>query len=228
MNKTRIARAALLLLGLFVHLAATAQVRIPPEHARYRRLIQTEAVRLLGVKAPVARITARFHQESRFRPDARSHVGATGLGQFMPATAADMAKFHATECAPADPLSAAWSIRCAILYDRSLIAALRPFAPVATVGRADAARMAELSDCTKWAFGLSSYNGGAGWLNRDRKLAQASGSNPNLWFRQVEAWSNRSSGAWRENRDYVRRIMLEIEPAYIAAGVPGELCHGEF
>lgn len=199
-------------------------VRIPVAFHRHRRMVQTEAFRLLGPTAPVARIAAQLHTESRWREDARSPVGAVGIGQFMPPTAGDMAKFFASECAPADPLNAAWSIRCAILYDRSLISAVRPFVPVGQAATTGAAGLLQLGVCTQWAFGFSSYNGGGGYLNRDRKLAAANGADPNRWHRAVALWSTRKPAAFRENRDYIVRIMRDTEPAYIAAGMPGTAC----
>lgn len=203
--------------------AKPAPVRIPEAFQRYRRVIETEAVRILGPRAPVARLSAQLHQESRFDPNARSLVGAEGMGQFMRPTAADMAKNHPRECAPADPLSAAWAIRCTFIYDRGLVAGLRPLDTAGQAATTGAAGSPPLSECTRWAFGLSCYNGGCGWLNRDRRLAAAAGADPNTWA-GVAPYSTRSAAAKHENRGYIRRIMVEIEPAYIAAGVPGTYC----
>lgn len=194
-----------------------SRVRIPEAFARYRRSIEVESVRIMGVStARPAFIAAQLHQESRYQPAARSHVGATGMGQFMPATAADMARRYPGECAPADPLSPEWSIRCAILYDLELYRAVR------------ARGAADLGACTRWAFALSSYNGGAGWLNRDRNIAAGAGDDPDRWQGHVEKHSRRSAAAKRENRGYIERIMVEIAPAYIAAGMLGPLCEEPF
>ena len=73
-----------------------------------------------------------------------------------------------------------------------------------------------------WAFTLSAYNGGLGWISRDKNRASASGADPARWFGHVEAHSARAGWAFRENRTYVQRILLRLEPAYIAAGWPGE------
>lgn len=197
-------------------IVAPSRVRIPEAFARYRRAIETESVRIMGPSmARPAFIAAQLHQESRFEPTARSYVGATGLGQFMPATAADMAARY-PECRPADPLSPTWAIRCAIIYDRELY-------------RAPTARGAgELSACTRWAFALSSYNGGAGWLNRDRTLAAKAGRDPDRWQANVADYSQRAAAAKRENRGYIDRIMVEIAPSYVAAGLIGPICTEPF
>lgn len=195
---------------------AASRVRIPEAFSRYRRAIETETVRIMGPTiARPAFIAAQLHQESGYNPAARSYVGATGLGQFMPGTAADMAARY-PECRPADPLSATWAIRCAILYDLELYRS-----PLPRAGD-------ELTACTRWAFALSSYNGGAGWLSRDRTLAAKAGRNPDRWQGNVDGYSARSAAAKRENRGYIDRIMVQIAPSYAAAGLLGPLCEEPF
>lgn len=198
-------------------IAVAPGVRVPAAFARYRRTIETEAVRIMGpTAARPAFNAAQLHQESGFNPLARSYVGATGLGQFMPGTAEDMAARY-PECRPADPLSPTWAIRCSIIYDRELYTS-----PTARVAGG------ELSACTRWAFALSSYNGGAGWLSRDRTLAAKAGRSPDRWHGNVDAYSARSAAAKRENRDYIERIMVQLAPAYVAAGMIGPLCTEPF
>lgn len=198
-------------------IAPPSRVRIPEAFARYRRAIEVESVRIMGVStARPAFIAAQLHQESRYEPAARSYVGASGLGQFMPGTAQDMAKRYPAECAPADPLSPTWAIRCAILYDLELYKGAQSRAPT------------PLSDCTRWAFALSSYNGGAGWLARDRLLASQAGKDANRWQGNVDGYSARSKAAKKENRRYIDRIMVEIAPSYVAAGLLGPLCTDPF
>ena len=61
---------------------------IPRQAQAYRSLL-IRAARvedLRGLNAPVATYAAQVHQESGWREDARSPVGAEGLGQFMPTT----------------------------------------------------------------------------------------------------------------------------------------------
>jgi len=52
-------------------------------------------------------------------------------------------------------------------------------------------------------------------------LTLANRDNPNDW-RRVERWRSRGIAAHRENTAYPRRILLTLEPAYLAAGWPGE------
>jgi len=65
---------------------AHAQGLQPPQAAlQYRSLLIRTAHADWGLDAPVAVFAAQVHQESAWRPDAVSHVGAQGLAQFMPA-----------------------------------------------------------------------------------------------------------------------------------------------
>ena len=69
------------------------------------------------------------------------------------------------------------------------------------------------------AFTLSAYNGGLGWVNRDRKKARALGVDDRRWFGAVEnVNAGRGRAAFRENRNYPRLILKERQYAYIKAG----------
>ena len=62
----------------------------------------------------------------------------------------------------------------------------------------------------RWCGVLSSYNGGRGWYNRDRKLAGTS-----RWFGGIELHNaGRAPQFFRENRDYVSKIFLRWRPLY--------------
>ena len=71
------------------------------------------------------------------------------------------------------------------------------------------------------AFALSAYNGGPRALERERALASTS----TLWFgaHAVEPQRSRTRANWNENRTYVRRILIDWEPDYSAAGWRGGL-----
>ena len=75
------------------------------------------------------------------------------------------------------------------------------------------------------AFALSAYNGGMGWVNRDRNLAAGKGLDPDRYFGSVETVNaGRKASAIRENRRYVASI-FERQAAYIRAGWgPGVSC----
>lgn len=81
----------LLTLGLLGLLSACqpafATDRIPTAAEQYRRTLVRSAHAEWGLSAPIATFAAQVHQESRWRADARSPVGAQGLAQFMPGTA---------------------------------------------------------------------------------------------------------------------------------------------
>ena len=89
-------------------------------------------------------------------------------------------------------------------------------------GRVPTLKGPPLDPCSRWAFTLRAYNGGEGWLLRERRSAAASGANPNDW-RAIEPFRVRARWAHNENTDYPRRILLRLEPAYRAAGWPGDV-----
>lgn len=192
-----------LALGVLATPARAADVVIPEDSARYRLALRMAAGSEFGLNAPVARLAAQLHQESAWRPKAKSPY-ANGLAQFTPATAEWIAQAYPA-LAPADPWDPVWSIRAQATYMRHL---LRGISGAAT-------------ECDQWAFALSAYNGGPGWVARDRRLASAKGADESRWFEQTELHSKRAAWAFKENRGYPRRILLRLEPAYIAAGWPG-------
>jgi len=66
----------------------------------------------------------------------------------------------------------------------------------------------------RWAFTLSSYNGGLGGLLKDRRIAKNRGCDPDIWFECVEKYSWRSNWAFKINRRYVKNIMTKFAPRY--------------
>lgn len=183
----------------------SADTGIPLAAWQYRATITRNGYRVFGLNAPLAVLAAQLHQESAWRPDARSHVGALGLAQFMPATGRDMAARYPAECAPYDPLDPRWAIRCQHRYMRTLLDALKP--------RFDA----HFAACDGWAMGLSAYNGGLGWVQRDRTMAQRAGRNPDRWFGHVADTPDPRRARWavKENRGYPRRILTVLQPRYV-------------
>ena len=100
------------------------------------------------------------------------------------------------------PFNPGWSLRALCVYDKWLWD-----------------RVAGHSDFERMAFTLSAYNGGLGWVNRDRKKARALGVDDRRWFGAVEnVNAGRSKAAFRENRNYPRLILEERQYAYIKAG----------
>lgn len=189
---------AVLFAGGFFGSACAQQV--PEAAARYRADLTRAAHTQWGLNAPVASLAAQVHQESAWNPLAVSRVGATGLAQFMPSTASWWCQAQKTpDCAPTNPK---WALRALVGYDKYLYD-----------------RLQAGDDCNRFAFALSAYNGGSGWVNRDKLLASGKGLDPLAWFDSVETVNaGRTAANWRENRVYPRRILLGITPAYVAAG----------
>lgn len=155
----------------------------------------------MGFDAPVALLAAQIHQESRWNEHALSPAGAQGLAQFMPATARWLPEVapHTGEPLPFNP---AWSVRAMIVYDKYL---LRQVKNTATAR-------------DHWAFTLCAYNGGLGWVNRDRAQAIRKGRDPSRYRGSVEhVNAGRSAASFKENREYPLRI-FGLQPLYENAG----------
>jgi len=199
---------ALLLFCLAVPVYAQPVV-IPEASALYRHRVEQVVADVFGVNGSPARLAAQLHQESTWRPGVQSPAGTQGMAQFMPDTAHWMQDQFARELGAFDPWNPVQAIHAAALYDKWLYERVQPFGH------------ARLSECSRWAFTLRAYNGGEVWLLRERGLTLANRNNPNDW-RAVERWRSRGIAAHRENTAYPRRILLTLEPAYLAAGWPGE------
>lgn len=188
-------------------LARGATPDIPHQANRYRQDLTRQARLVWGLDAPVALLAAQIHQESAWNPRAVSPVGAQGLAQFMPATATWMGDID-RELRGADAFNPTWSFRAVARYDYWLIRKIK----------------AE-SSCDVWAMVLSSYNGGLGWVIKDRAKAADHGLNRNRWWGHVELVNaGRSQANFRENRGYPKRILLTLLPRYAQAGWGEPVC----
>lgn len=191
--------AALLLLGVTAFIVDAHAQTIPQQAQRHRLTLKREAQQAWGLGAPVATFAAQIHQESRWRENARSPVGAEGLAQFMPATADWIGGLYVSlgDRAPNNPT---WAIRALVTYDRWL----------ADRVRAD-------NFCERMAFALSAYNGGLGWVHKRQRVSPRPGVcmgatctiNPGI-----------SAASQRENEHYPRAILRTFEPLYATWG-PG-------
>lgn len=160
-----------------------------------------------GLEAPIATLAGLVHQESRWRSDATSPVGAQGLTQFMPDTTTWIASLY-PDLADAQPFDPRWAIRAMVQYTVWLNARIQAAGP-----------------CEQWAFVLSAYNGGLGWVYRDKRLASAKGAEPLAWFDSVERFNaGRSAANFRENRHYPSLILQRWEPLYRRAGWGDGVC----
>lgn len=109
-------------------------------------------------------LAAQTFQESRFKPDAHSWAGATGLLQLMPATARQYGVHN--------PLNPEENIQGAVRFLKWLNDFWLEQIP---------------DDGERLKFILASYNTGAGHVQDAQRLAQKYGGNPNVWS-DVSYW----------------------------------------
>lgn len=178
-----------------------ANAEVPHEAARYRLLLTREAHNQWGLTAPVPALAAQVHQESGWRTDAVSRVGARGMAQFMPATAVWWCQREGIAPAACQPHNPAWALRAMVGYDKHLY----DRTPVG-MGRYD--RM--------W-LALRGYNGGEGhWQAEARRTGEL---NPTR--RQIDAacgMARRAAVHCAENLGYPARILMTLQPRYGAWG----------
>ena len=124
------------------------------------------------------------YQESRLIPDAKSPVGAYGIMQLMPETAAGSPLFMKSVKDPKD------NIYAGIKYMRYIVD--KYFAD------------SEIDEVNRHLFAFAAYNAGPNRIARLRKLAPEYGVDPNLWFKNVERVV--ASKVGREPIQYVGNI----------------------
>ena len=191
-----------LALALFGPTSAQAQ-SAPTSSLSYKRLVIREARAVFGLTAPVALFAGQIEQESAWRPDVCSAY-ACGLTQFTPGTADDIDAKH--KLGGPNRSNPTWAVRAQMHYMKDLYNAAQ-------------VKYHPEDDCQRWSFALSSYNGGYGWVRRDKRLCALAGEcNYNRWFGHVEHHSARAGWAIRENRGYVRRILGRTQFNYTTWG----------
>jgi len=170
---------------------------LPREAQPLKATLKRNAQMVWGLDAPVATIAAQVHQESRWRFDARSPVGALGLAQFMPATAQWIGSMDAELQARA-PLNPTWALRALVVYDKWLWD-----------------RVTADDDCERMAYVLTAYNGGLGWVYKRQKLSAV----PGRCFGQTcDINPGITPAAQAENQHYPVVILRRYEPLYAAWG----------
>jgi soluble lytic murein transglycosylase-like protein len=187
--------------------AANAAEFIPDTAARYQRDLTRFAQYHFGINAPTATFAAQIHKESTWNPRAKSPF-AEGLTQFTPETV-DWVSQKFPVLVAAEPLNPIWAIQAMLLYDNYLLEQITYWG--------DDTKTLEV--CDDWAFALSGYNGGYGWVIRDRKLARtADGYDHNVWKDNVELFTDRSDAARKENRGYPKKILGSLATLYHEGG----------
>lgn len=193
-----------LALGYLSSLAHAAEVTIPRAAQQYRATLTRAAHATWGLDAPVSVFAAQVHTESWWRNNTVSHVGAQGLAQFMPSTARWLPSV-APETGKPEPFNPGWSLRALCTYDKWLWDRIFAYKP-------------PLYPVDRMKFTFSAYNGGLGWVKRDRALAREKGLSPDRWSGHVETVNaGRRASAIRENRRYVE-LIFQRQHAYIKAG----------
>lgn len=171
---------------------------IPTAAVRHRMDLVRASREAWGLNAPVAALAAQVQQESGWNADAVSRVGARGMAQFMPDTArwwCERMQTPAEACMPSNPV---WALRALAGYDKWLFDRVQ--------GDTEFDRM--------WAA-MRSYNGGLGHWLAEAKYAAAHSRTA------VDAACGRASRATMhcaENLGYPRRILLVLQPRYLAWG----------
>ena len=171
---------------------------IPAEAQRYRLTLTREAQFVWGINAPIASFAGQVHQESRWNPEAHSAVGAQGLAQFMPSTTNWIGGLYPSlqDRAPTNPT---WALRALVTYDANLFVSVKV---------AD-------DECQRFAFALSAYNGGLGWVNR----RQARSPRPGQCFDLTcDINPGITPASQRENANYPRVILKHHQPIYTSWG----------
>lgn len=159
---------------------------------KYVAPVTREAQLRFGIPAPVPVILAQIQTESGGNPLARSASGAMGLMQFMPGTATWVAIENGW--GGMDAYNPVWAIRAGVWYDKYLYDRVKIYD----------------TECDRWHFTLSGYNGGAGWV-RDR---QRQSPDPGNWSVTGKINPGIRFSAQAENERYSPRILYAHQPKF--------------
>jgi membrane-bound lytic murein transglycosylase MltF len=127
-------------------------------------------------------MAAQGYQESQLNQNAKSHVGAIGVMQIMPATGKEL---NVGDIRKVEP-----NINGGIKYMRWMIDNYYGKEPMTSLDKA--------------LFAFASYNAGAGRISQLRREAAKRGLDPNVWFHNVEYVVAEKIGA--ETVTYVSNI----------------------
>ena len=161
------------------------ELKDPTASAEYKRFQQTLALfdkygKQYGFDPLM--LAAQGYQESQLNQNAKSHVGAIGVMQLMPATGEQMkvGDIHVTES----------NIHAGAKYMDKLMSGYFPDA--------------KFSEGNRPLFAFASYNCGPGNVAKARREAAKRGLDPDKWFNNVELVVAEKIGT--ETTTYVRNI----------------------
>jgi membrane-bound lytic murein transglycosylase MltF len=127
-------------------------------------------------------MAAQGYQESRLDQNAKSHVGAIGVMQLMPATGKEQNVGDITQIEP--------NIHAGIKYMRFMVDQYYRDEP--------------MTEMNKLLMTFASYNAGPGRVRQLRREAERRGLDKNVWFGNVERVASEKIG--RETVQYVSNI----------------------
>ncbi|HEY6930461.1 MAG TPA: transglycosylase SLT domain-containing protein [Thermoanaerobaculia bacterium] len=168
-----------------VYMKKVKELKDPTASAEYKRFQQTLALfEKYGKKYKFdpLMLAAQGYQESQLNQQAKSHVGAIGIMQLMPATGEQMkvGDIHVAEA----------NIHAGAKYMDKLMA--------------DYFSDAHFSEGNRPLFAFASYNCGPANVAKCRREAQKRGLDPDKWFNNVELVVAQKIGT--ETTTYVRNI----------------------
>ena len=161
------------------------ELKDPTASAEYKRFQETLAIfEKYGKKYDFdpLMLAAQGYQESQLDQKARSHVGAIGIMQLMPATGEEMKV--------GDIRVAESNIHAGTKYMAKLMSTYFPDA--------------NFSEGNRPLFAFASYNCGPGNVAKARGIARKQGLDPDKWFNNVEIVIAKQIGT--ETTTYVRNI----------------------
>lgn len=177
---------------------AQALGQVPRDALAYRALLIRTAHAVWGMDAPVAAFAAQVHQESGWRAQAVSQVGAQGMAQFMPATTRWIATLDPA-LADQQPFNPGWALRALVTYDHWLHqrtpTAYAPF--------------------DRMWVALRAYNGGLGHWQAEARVA---GGTDRAAIDSACGRAKRAKVHCAENLGYPQRILVVLQPRYLAWG----------
>lgn len=190
-------KRVILTLAIVFAMANSTPAQIPAKALQHRTTLRAEVRRQWGLNMPYDAIpvaAGTIHQESAWNPRAAS-LYAQGLTQFTPDTWRWVTSLDPSIGQLGDVWSPNAAIRAMAYYHRWLWQ-----------------RVPGSTDEDRWAGTLSSYNGGLGWYQRDKKLA-----NTTTWFGGIELKNaGRAPAMFKENRTYVSNIWTRWRTMYAA------------